>query len=51
MIVTNLTNASRTEGNFLDGDLIEYNYENGVIVKKTYMTPAQYDEQGNEVVE
>lgn len=57
MKITNLTDASRTEGNFLDGDLIEYDYGNGLIIRRTYMTPIEIDEslesdeEGNPIVE
>lgn len=56
MTITNLTDASRTEGSFLDGDLIEYDYGNGLIIRRTYMTPIEIDEslesdeEGNPIV-
>jgi hypothetical protein len=52
MTITNLTDASRTEGSFLDGDLIEYDYGNGLIIRRTYMTPieVELDEEGNPIV-
>jgi hypothetical protein len=53
MKITNLTDASRTEGNFLDGDLIEYDYGTGLIIRRTYMTPieVEFDEEGNPIIE
>ena len=40
MIVKNLTNALRTV-NYQDGDLLEYDYGNGKVVRKHYYAPIE----------
>lgn len=40
MIVKNLTNASRTV-NYQDGDLLEYDYGNGNVIRKHYYAPIE----------
>ena len=44
MIVKNLTNASRTV-NYQDGDLLEYQYDNGTVIRKHFYSPIEIPEE------